>query len=287
MSVPDFVGGRQLSVALVGGERFPVLVMYPSPDSMGAVAIGPYTIDLAYDGAVAPGRHPLIVISHGSGGTHLGYRELAVRLARAGYVVLMPEHPGNNRNDNRLADASENLANRPRHLSAALDAIIDHPDFADYVDGDRAAVIGHSMGGYTGLALCGGRPKTQAGESVVVSRDSRILALVLLAPATPWFMADGALEQVDVPILMLTGEHDPHTPPFHAQVVMNGLSPGVPVEHRVIENAGHFSFMSPFPEAMRGPQFPPGNDPEGFDRIAFQETLARDVVEFLRPVFKN
>jgi predicted dienelactone hydrolase len=50
----------------------------------------------------------------GTGGTHLGYRLLAGHLAESGYIVVMPEHPGNNRNNGELAGTAENVVNRAR-----------------------------------------------------------------------------------------------------------------------------------------------------------------------------
>lgn len=281
MAVTRTIGARRLSVVDKQGTDFPLLVMYPSLDPSATVSIGPYQLDVAEDGCIEPGRFPLVLISHGSGGTHLGYRDLAGRLALAGYVVLMPEHPGNNRNDNSLADTTEILSSRPRHLSLVIDQIVEAADFSCSADGSSVVVIGHSMGGYTGLALAGGVPVTTQGQPVAVQADNRVKALILLAPATPWFMAAGALEAVQVPILMLTADQDPHTPPWQAELVRNGLPASTELIHRVIEGAGHFSFMSPFPPMMRNPGFAPGNDPDGFDRVAFQEILADEVCVFL------
>lgn len=275
------VGGKHLRVADDDGYQFPMLVMYPSDIPAEPCAFGPFNLDMAANAAPCAGAHPIVLISHGSGGTHLGYLELARRLVQAGYVVCMPEHPGNNRSNNELADSPQNLANRPRHLTLSLDLILADEQLAPMLDDASVAVIGHSMGGYTALAIAGGQPSTEGGRQLSVQRDGRVKALVLLAPATPWFMRPGALAAVEVPILMLTGEQDAHTPPFHADVVRNGLPPDTRLEHSVVRNAGHFSFMSPFPEVMRSPDFPPGNDPQGFDRAAYQAVLARDVVAFL------
>ena len=275
------VGGKHLRVADDDGYQFPLLVMYPTDTPAEPIAFGPFNLDMAANAAPRPGCYPIVVISHGSGGTHLGYLALARRLVLAGYVVCMPEHPGNNRSNNALADSPQILANRPRHLTLTLDLILADELLAAVVNRALVAVIGHSMGGYTALAIAGGRPSTQDGQAIDVAHDDRVKALVLLAPATPWFMRPGALAAVQVPILMLTGERDPHTPPFHAEVVRDGLPAETRLEHSVVSNAGHFSFMSPFPEVMRGPDFLPGNDPEGFDRSSYQDVLARDVIAFL------
>jgi len=150
------------------------------------------------------------------------------------------------------------------------------------------AIVGHSMGGYTALAAAGARPTAFVRETadgrarvVPVTSDDRVRALVLLAPATPWYMAPGALRDVRVPILMLTAEHDPHTPEGHAEIVRRGLPPATPLAHRVVPGAGHFSFLSPFPAAMTTPAFAPSQDPPGFDRARFHAALYAEVTDFL------
>lgn len=66
----------------------------------------------------------------------------------------------------------------------------------------------------------------------------------------------GALEDVNIPILMITGEKDTITPSFHGEFVLNGVSDKEKVQHIVVENGGHFSFLSPFPDFMKSPSFP-------------------------------
>lgn len=122
-----FAGSRMLTIADDGGS-FRTWVLYPTTVAAAPVAFGPYAAEVSPDAPVAEGRFPVVAISHGSGGSPFVYRGLAAYLARHGFVVVLPEHPGNNRNDN------------------------------------RAAVIGHSRGGYTALALAGGRPWSRAGE---------------------------------------------------------------------------------------------------------------------------
>lgn len=275
-------GSRQMQVHdEAKGLSFPVLVLYPTEVPSVPTAFGPYTLDVSPEAPVAGGRFPLIVVSHGNGGSHLAYRILGSHLAKNGYVVAMLEHPGNNRNDNRLERTHENLVNRPRHVRLTMDAVSSDPKLGPCVQSDNVAVIGHSIGGYTALAVAGGKPWSEARQRVEVVPDPRVRALVLLAPATGWYLPEGSLSDVTVPILMLTAEHDPYTPRWQAELVLDQVPDRAQVTWRVVENAGHFSFLSPFPAHMRNPSFLPATDPEGFDREKFQERLAAEVLEFL------
>ncbi len=271
------------------GARLPALFMYPSNSPETEQHLGPYTLDVAMDSDCARGKFPLIVISHGSGGSHLAYRTLAAHLARNGYVVICPEHPGNNRNDNSLAGTERNLTERPRHLQLATDFMLHDSVFAEHLLSDRVGVIGHSMGGYTALTIAGGHPsafahEAESGESTLLETvtDSRIKAMVLLAPASAWFIAAGALRNVHIPILMMTAERDEYTPEFHAEIVKKGLPQSTPVTHRIVPNAGHFAFVSPFPAAMASRSFPPSQDPEGFDRTAFHQQINAEILVHFR-----
>jgi predicted dienelactone hydrolase len=273
----------------VQGVRVPMRLLYPTHATTQAVNVGPYTLDVAIDAPVAGEDLPLIVISHGTGSSPWLFRDLAGYLANEGFVVALPEHTGNSRSDDSLAGTVVNLQNRPRHVRLGIDAA-----YADPVVGPRlvqggVVVIGHSLGGYTALAVAGGQPWAfgpQTTDGVPypfpVVHDPRVSGLILLAPATAWFMGEGALAHVGVPILMLTGEHDEFAPDFHGDVVLRGVPDRSRVDHRVIPNAGHFAFVSPFPPSMNRPDFLPSQDPPGFDRAAYVGVLAADVTAFIR-----
>lgn len=278
-----FVGCRQFILKdKINEISFPVLVQYPTFTSSAPTNFGPYVMDVSPDAdIISEEQFPLIIISHGNGGSHLLYRTISTYLVKKGYMVAMPEHYGNNRNNNELENSVRNLQLRPRHVSLTIDNLISESSFAENISTGEIAVIGHSMGGYTALALAGGNPWTKDGERIEVSADPRVKAIVLLAPGAGWFYHPANINKITVPILLLTAEHDIVTPGWNADIVLNIASDKSRVISRQIENAGHFSFLSPFPEAMRNPKFFPSTDPEGFDRHEFHTRLPVEIHEFL------
>jgi predicted dienelactone hydrolase len=116
---------------------------------------------------------------------------------------------------------------------------------------------------------------------VEVEPDPRVRALVLMAPGTAFYFPPDALRDVTVPILLLTAEHDPVTPRWQAELLLDRVPDRSQVTWREIENAGHFSFLSPFPLWMRNLGFLPSTDPEGFDRERFHQRLPGEILEFL------
>jgi predicted dienelactone hydrolase len=273
----------------IQNARIPLRLFYPTRAPAGPERLGPYELLLAHDAPPDGDELRLVVISHGGGGSGLVYRELALYLARAGFLVALLEHPGNSRDDNSLHHTVANLENRPRHVRLVIDAAYADARVGERLARDGVAVIGHSLGGYTALAIAGGRPsalphETRDGKArpLSVARDARVRRLVLLAPAAAWFMAEGALREVDAPILLRTAEKDEIAPAFHGEIIVRGVGDPRRVDHRVIANAGHFSFLTPFPPERTRPDFPPSQDPEGFDRAAMLAGLYPEIVTFLR-----
>lgn len=288
-----FAGIKALTLEDAGsGLSFPALVMYPTRQPAANHAFGPYVMEVSPDAPVAEGQYPLILVSHGSGGSHLLYRTITSHLARHGYIVAMVEHPGNNRLDNQFMGKVENLQYRPRHLKLTADYLFQDVTFSAHLQPEKIGIIGHSMGGYAALALAGGTPwyppeafkpdyDGPAPAQVEIEHDDRVRVLVLLAPATVWFAPPDALSRVDVPILMLSAEHDPYTPVWHNQIVLNGVPDPARVVSRCVKNAGHFSFLSPFPPKIRQGGALPTTDPEGFDREQFHEQLKQEILACL------
>lgn len=266
--------------------QFPALTLYPTREAAKTVSFGKYQMELAANAVPAEGTFPIILISHGGGGNPLLYRDLAVHLVKHGFVVSLPEHPGNNRLDNSLESTNENLEYRPRHLRLCADAVMTDEKLKNIVLKDKVGIIGHSLGGYSALAAAGGLPWMSMKEKLMVESDPRVHALVLMAPATAWFVRGGSLRNVTASILLYHAELDTLTTTWQAQLVQDYVQDKAKLKMVRVKNAGHYSFLCPFPAEMKSPNFPPSVDPPGFDREAFHVTLNDEIKDFLVEKFK-
>ncbi|MBJ6128015.1 alpha/beta hydrolase [Microvirga splendida] len=122
------------------------------------------------------------------------------------------------------------------------------------------------------LVMAGGRAQTLAGQTVSIAPKFNFDRLVLFTPAMDFFRAPGALEAVDAPILAWAGAKDTVTPPAQAAFLKEALEPRSPVEIRVVEEAGHFTFMHELPPHITDP-YP--------DRNAFLASLTDGVCRFV------
>ena len=275
-----YVGSRQIIIKDKNHDlTFNILLHYPTHQLPISIKFGPYEMEVSVDAAIIGQQFPLVLISHGNGGSHLVYRTISMYLAQHGYIVAMVEHYGNNRNNNELENTIKNLIYRPRHISLTIDALLNDEKFKQNINPNKIAVVGHSMGGYTALALAGGIPWMKEGHKVEVNSDTRIKAAVLMAPGTGWFL--NSLDRVSIPIFLLAAEKDDITPAWNTDIILNSIPDKTLIKFSLIENAGHFSFISPFPDAMNSPTFAPSTDPPGFDRKAFHKKLPKDIFDFL------
>jgi len=145
-----------LTVLAESPSRGPVTVFYPSSSPSEVVKRGPFTLQVAPEGAVLPGLGRLIVVSHGSGGNPWPMSDLASSLVQAGYVVALPEHEGDNYRNMRLV-GPESWKRRPAEVSAAIDAVQADSRFAPLIDFTQVGVYGTSAGGITALVMGGAR----------------------------------------------------------------------------------------------------------------------------------
>jgi predicted dienelactone hydrolase len=96
--------------------------------------------------------------------TQMGFATLAQTLARHGYLVASVEHVGDTWQDQSMrATPARYFAERPRQVSRVIDTVLADPLWSSRIgqgaDGrPLIGAIGHSAGGYTVLALAGGKP---------------------------------------------------------------------------------------------------------------------------------
>jgi predicted dienelactone hydrolase len=139
------------------GEFRAVTVYYPSSSPAATVQHGPALQALAVNGTPVAGNGRLVVISHGTGGMPAVHANLARALVAAGFVVAAPEHRGDTHGDYGDQGTTLSLKRRPGEVSHAIDAVAAHPVLAAQLRLDRVGVYGMSAGGFTALALAGGR----------------------------------------------------------------------------------------------------------------------------------
>lgn len=204
----------------------------------------PVTQIQAYrDVALAAGRYPLVVFSHGNGGIRFQSVFFALHLASHGYVVASPDHHGNTFVD-ALAGIADPMVvtNRPADMSFVIDqmlALSATPGsiLAGAVDGDRIGASGHSFGGFTDFILAGG-----TGSAFGAFVDPRVRAIMPQAPAAA--LPDVLFENIKIPTLIIGGTIDGTTPfPANQQRPFDLIPPGPAIVALAeLANAGHFTF---------------------------------------------
>lgn len=82
---------------------------------------------------------------------------LGTALARAGYIVVAIDHPGNTATGEPTVQGFTMWWLRAQELSLALNTVLADPSVGTHVDHARIGAAGFSLGGYTVIGLAGGR----------------------------------------------------------------------------------------------------------------------------------
>jgi predicted dienelactone hydrolase len=98
---------------------------------------------------------PLVLLSHGSGGSAMQMAWVGTALARAGYLAVAVDHPGNNSLAKLTPEGMALWWERATDLSNVLDAMLKDEEFGPRIDATRVAAAGYSLGGYTVLEIAG------------------------------------------------------------------------------------------------------------------------------------
>lgn len=168
--------------------------------------------------AQSSGPVPLVVFSHGIGGSREGYTYLGKYWAANGYASLHLQHAGSDRNlwagnpltlVSRLQEAAHESEAKDRALDLgfALDRLLGS-EVAARIDPARIAAAGHSYGANTTLLAAGAQLRREG--RVVGFGDPRIRAAVVIS-APPFHGeadAQDILRHVQIPTLHITAAAD-------------------------------------------------------------------------------
>ncbi|KPF57370.1 acetylhydrolase [beta proteobacterium AAP51] len=178
----------------------------------------PVPVRLYLPEVACAGRVPLVVFSHGIGGSRRGYTWLGQHIARHGIASLHLQHVGSDRTlwggsifglVGRLQDAAqdEEAVARVQDLRFALDTLL-AGELGARIDARRIVAGGHSYGANTTLLAAGARVPREGG--VVDLADARISAAIVIS-APPFYGEDDPrriLASVAVPSLHVTATED-------------------------------------------------------------------------------
>ena len=301
------VGFQTLAIPQDVGEPLKLSLWYPSDATPAETRVGLFTQTVAADAAPAGRSLPLVLISHGTGGSRESHADTALALAEAGFVVAAVEHPGDNyRDQSRAADIEQ----RPAALGRVIDHLVDSWTYRRVLDTTRIGAFGFSAGGFSVLALAGGRPDmsrvathckthprqfacgiargriSKAGDSHdshpgmphAASPRYPLKAIVIAAPALG-FTFKGGLADVQIPVQLWRADEDEILPaPDYADAVRSALPR--PAEFHAVPGAGHYDFLAPCSEALRTIAAQICRSAPGFDRSAFHAEFNEAVVAF-------
>jgi len=199
----------------------------------------------------------LVAISHGFGADRTFLTYLARHLASHGITVAALDHPGSNvdaltaipisANPTDFMPASEFL-DRPQDISFMLNHLAELHQQPGALQGklntNQVTVIGHSLGGYTALALAGAklniaklRQVCQQPSTLALSpanwlqcaatrlprktsdlREPRVAQVIALNPMVGQIFGQNGLKQVETPVLVLSSTQDTLAPALQHQL---------------------------------------------------------------------
>jgi pimeloyl-ACP methyl ester carboxylesterase len=163
----------------------------------------------------SPGeRPPLIVYSPGFTACKTDSSFLTSALARAGYLVVAPDHRDSACSgvvpppepeapfSKPQAWTDNTYRQRGRDIAGLIAALNDDGEWSAQFDASRIGLLGHSLGGYTVLSVAGARASW---------RIDGIRAVVAAAPLIGPLLYNGSLDRIGAPVMYQTGSKDAGT----------------------------------------------------------------------------
>jgi predicted dienelactone hydrolase len=309
-------------------QELRVIVWYPAAENAVETqqAIGAPDAPLFLAGkaaehaAMAPAldQRPLIVLSHGTGGSAMQMAWLGTALARAGYIAAAVNHPGNNALEPYTAEGFVLWWERATDLSEVIDGMLADPEFGPKIDKDRIGAAGFSIGGYTVLALGGARAdisviidlckkqpdapvchvpemkemgtpeqmlsavRKTSGVSLARSNESymdpRVHAILAIAPAVGMTLTPDSLHAMRVPVFIVAGSADPIASPKDNADLIRSHMRRA--RETVLPNVAHYTFLDTCTAQGKKELGVFCDDPAGVDREAVHTEVEGMAVGF-------
>jgi predicted dienelactone hydrolase len=210
-------------------------ILYPSTGgtsrSFGENAVF-YGVPVHDYATPVPGKHPVILMSHGWGGNFARMSWLSAGLVAKGAIVVAVNHPNSTTGDTGNKNALNHWT-RAQDLSIALDYVLKDPQYATLIDTSRIYAAGFSYGGWTALSLGGLKGRRDGLDKfchdghqisshckdilkagIVISdidqakweasyKDPRIAAVAAIDPALTMGLTKADVAHLDVPVLLI------------------------------------------------------------------------------------
>jgi predicted dienelactone hydrolase len=203
---------------------------------------------------VEDGVYPVVIISHGLGGSKDGHDPLGRFLASHGYVTIHPTHAdsllGGGFNGGRPLSDPAAWKNRVRDVTLIIDSLPllarSVPGLKGKPDAKRIGVAGHSYGALTTMHLAGAVITFPDGSKHSF-RDERPRAFLALSPQghdAQLGLEPGSWDAIERPVMSMTGSLDTDRfggTPLWRTIPFSEMRPG---EKYLlwIEGAYHFTF---------------------------------------------
>jgi predicted dienelactone hydrolase len=302
-------GFQQSAAPDPGHDPLPLAIWYPSDRPTQDANLVAFDMSVATNAPVPAGAHPLIVMSHGTGGMEFNSYDTAIALADAGFIVVAVRHTGDNYRDRSTSFSRQEWIDRPRHISRVIDFMLNTWPGHASVDAARIGIFGHSAGGTTSLLIAGGianlsrivefcstnpeewscqqsrqhpHPAAEDMSAPVAGPDTRVKAVVLVAPAISVIFQPDGLTDVKVPVQLWVGEKDDIVPDASR---LRTLLPAQP-DYHIITNGGHFAYLTPCNEILERAAPDICANPPGFDRTLFLQDFHKSVITFYQDKLK-
>lgn len=273
----------------------------------------------AEDGQMAaePAKFPLILLSHGTGGSAMQFAWLGPVLASQGFIVAAVNHPGNNGTEDYTPAGFVLWWERAKDISIVLDRMLADAQFGRRIDAARVGAAGFSLGGYTMMELAGARTKPMRFEhgciepmhlcqgppefpdlparfeqaiktdaSIEASlghasdsyREPRIRAVFAIAPPLGVAYDPESVAHIRIPVELVVGSKDPLAPPAENAEWLAQRIPNAKVT--VLPGASHYTFLDECTDEGRAKRPELCATESTAERRKYHEQVAQMAVEF-------